>query len=61
MSLDKKIKANKGALFLTGFLVLLAGIVMILIWWTDVVVFFKGVVGMAVALGGLLLLYMVKE
>lgn len=61
MSLDKKIKSNKAALLVTGFAVLLAGIIMILVWWQDVVSLFKGAVGMGVALGGLLLLYMVKE
>ncbi|HPN57381.1 MAG TPA: hypothetical protein PLD92_11095 [Candidatus Omnitrophota bacterium] len=61
MSLDKKIKSNKAALLVTGFAVLIAGIIMILVWWQDVVSLFKGAVGMGVALGGLLLLYMVKE
>ncbi|HOY10744.1 MAG TPA: hypothetical protein PLB05_11825 [Candidatus Omnitrophota bacterium] len=61
MSLDKKIKSNKAALLVTGFAVLIAGIIMILVWWQDVVSLFKGAVGMGVALGGPLLLYMVKE
>ncbi|MFA5262153.1 MAG: hypothetical protein WC450_13095 [Candidatus Omnitrophota bacterium] len=61
MSLDKKIKSNKAALLASGFAVLITGIVMILVWWQDVVSLFKGAIGMGVALGGLLLLYMVKE
>ena len=61
MSLDKKIKSNKAALLVLGFTVLVAGITMVLVWWQDVVSLFKGAIGMGVALGGLLLLYMVKE
>ena len=61
MSLDKKIKSSKAALLVIGFAVLTAGIVMVLVWWPDVVSLFKGAIGMGVALGGLLLLYMVKE
>lgn len=48
-------------LFLIGSMVLIAGLTLILVWWQDVVVLFRGVIGMLVALGGLLLLYMVKE
>ncbi|HPB68645.1 MAG TPA: hypothetical protein PLT76_02915 [Candidatus Omnitrophota bacterium] len=61
MSWDKKIKSSRPALFACGFTVLIAGIAMILVWWQDVVSLFKGAIGMGVALGGLLLLYMVKE
>jgi len=61
MSLDKKIKSNKPALLIIGSLVLIAGMTMVLVWWKDVVALWRGFSGMAVALGGLLLLYMVKE
>jgi len=61
MSLDKKIKSNKALLFLTGGAVLVLGITLILVWWPDVVSFFKGLIGMTLSVGGLLLLYMIKE
>lgn len=61
MSWDKKIKESRAGLFVIGSAVLVAGICLILVWWRDVVTVFRGVGGMAVALGGLLLLYMVKE
>ncbi len=61
MTIDKKIKGNRPALFLTGSIVLIVGLVLVLVWWPDVVSFMKGFIGMAVAIGGLVLLYMVKE
>ena len=61
MSLDKKIKSNKTLLFLIGSVVLITGITFVLVWWDLVVSLFKGMIGMALALGGLFLLYMVKE
>ena len=61
MSIDKEIKSSKPLLFICGSVVLVVGITLVLVWWHDVVVLFKGVIGMALALGGLLLLYMVKE
>jgi hypothetical protein len=61
MSLDKVIKSNKVLLFLFGAILLVLGITFVLIWWGDVVRLFKGFIGMFVALGGMLLLYMVKE
>ena len=61
MSIDKKIKSSRFLLFLCGGIVLIAGMTLVLIWWTDVVSFFKGFIGMFLAVGGLLLLYMIKE
>ena len=61
MSLDKKIKSSKPLLFLIGGILLIAGITVILVWWQEVVVLFRGAFGMLLALGGLFLLYMVKE
>lgn len=54
----KKVSTN--ALFALGVAVLLSGIVMILAWWPDVVSFFKGFLGIAVAVGGLLMMYVKK-
>ncbi|MCK5214292.1 MAG: hypothetical protein KAR05_02935 [Candidatus Omnitrophica bacterium] len=61
MSLDKTIKSNKPLLFIIGFTVLILGIALILVWWRDVASLFRGAISMFVALGGMLLLYMVKE
>ncbi len=61
MTLDKKIKSSKPALLILGSVVLIAGMTMVLVWWKDVVALWRGFSGMAVALIGLLLLYMVKE
>ncbi len=61
MSLDKTIRSRKPLLFALGAGVLVLGVTLILVWWPDVVVLFRGAVGALLALGGLLLLYMVKE
>ena len=60
---DEKDKENyphflKG---LGGVFVLILGITMVLIWWADVVSLFKGFLGMAVALAGMLVLYSLKK
>ena len=39
-----------------GFLVVL-GMTLVLCWWADVLAFFRGFLGMALAVGGLLVLY----
>jgi len=61
MGLDKKIKESKLALLLGGLGFMILGIVLVLVWWQDVVSLFRGFIGVFIALGGLLLLYMVKE
>ena len=57
----KQAKAKKILLFLCGIVILVFGIVLILKWWTYVGVLFKGVIGMIVALTGLVLLGMAKD
>ncbi|VAW19829.1 hypothetical protein MNBD_BACTEROID05-711 [hydrothermal vent metagenome] len=58
-----KAKKNDGykkfVKFLGGCFVLVLGITLILCWWSDVIVFFKGITGMLLAGGGLLTLYLV--
>lgn len=61
MGLDKKIKESKLALLLGGLGFMILGIVLVLVWWQDVVSLFRGFIGVFIALGGLLILYMVKE
>jgi len=46
---------------LTGIVVLLAGVTLILVWWPDVAALFRGFIGMALALAGLLVLYSTSQ
>lgn len=52
-----KARFPKLILYLVGSAVLVFGIALVLRWWTDVVVLFRAVLGMALALAGLLILY----
>ena len=61
MSIDKKIKSSKSLLFILGSFVLILGTILILLWWQDVVILFRGIFGILLALGGMFVLYMVKE
>ncbi len=61
MSIDKKIKSSKPLLFILGSFVLILGTILILLWWQDVVILFRGIFGILLALGGMFVLYMVKE
>ena len=61
MGIDKRIKESKLALFLSGGMFLVLGLTLVLIWWHDVVSLFRGFIGVLIALGGLMILYMVKE
>jgi hypothetical protein len=54
-------KMNKWVLFAGGSVCLVIGIALILLWWSDVVGFFRAVGALLLALGGLVLLYMVKD
>ena len=47
--------------FLVGIFILILGITLILVWWKDVAALFRGVAGMILALGGLLVLYSVSS
>ena len=55
------IKSKKFFLFILGGGCLIAGISFILLWWPDVVSLFKAGGALSLALGGMLLLYMIKE
>jgi len=46
---------------ITGVCALILGIALILLWWPQVVDLFKGVIGMILALVGLVILYMVRR
>ena len=47
--------------FLAGGVILILGVTLILVWWADVVSLFKGALGIGLALGGLVMLYMVNK
>jgi len=58
---NQKSTYKKFLMFLVGFFVLILGITLILAWWQDVVILFKGAIGMILALGGLLALYTLNK
>ena len=62
MAKDSQKSAYKRfVMFVVGFLILILGITLILAWWEDVVMLFKGAIGMLLALGGLLALYTLNK
>ncbi|MDP2653714.1 MAG: hypothetical protein Q8Q08_06745 [Candidatus Omnitrophota bacterium] len=61
MSIDKTVKSSKALLFLIGGCFVILGITLTLVWWNDVVLIFRGLIGILIAVGGMLVLYMVKE
>ena len=52
---------KKLALTVPGIFLVIIGSTLILAWWPDVVSFFRGIVGMALAVSGLLVLYSVSK
>lgn len=52
---------KKFILFAVGFFILALGTTLILVWWKDLVVLFKGAVGFILALAGLFMLYAVNK
>ncbi len=59
-SKNKK-RSNNYVLVVLGVGMLVAGIVMVLTWWPDVIRLFRGFIGMAMAVAGLVVLYLIKE
>lgn len=58
MSAQKKPKAF---FYLIGWALVVGGISLILLWWPEVVLLFKAVIGMILAFAGLLILYFQKQ
>ena len=52
---------KKFILACAGMFILVLGVRLILVWWADVLVFFRGVIGMSLAFIGLLILYFLKQ
>lgn len=61
MGSSGKVKTGQGVFFLAGGMLTVIGISLVLAWWQDVVILFRGVVGIVVALTGLVMMYLVKE
>ncbi len=52
---------KKLGLSVVGIACLIVGITLVLAWWPEVVRLFQGVAGMALAVGGLVVLALIKE
>lgn len=61
MNKQTKNKSKQAMMAAVGVFVLLLGISLVLTWWRDVVVLFRGVIGMILAVAGLLVLYSIKK
>jgi hypothetical protein len=62
MTNEKKAKHYKNfVLFVAGIFILLLGVTLILVWWKDAVMLFKGSVGMILALAGLFMVYAMSK
>ena len=57
----KKNKSTKFPFLIGGIISLVVGITLVLVCWEDVVLFFRGVTGMVLAIGGLVLMVLAKE
>lgn len=51
---------KKFLMYLTAVVILLLGITLILVWWESVVNLFRGFLGLAFALSGLIMLYILN-
>lgn len=47
--------------FPLGCILLIAGVTLILVWWQDLVIIFRGVIGFIIALAGLFILYLAGQ
>ncbi|OGW96260.1 MAG: hypothetical protein A2Z81_05595 [Omnitrophica WOR_2 bacterium GWA2_45_18] len=61
MSKSKPSAYKKIVVGLGGIFILIAGLTLILLFWKDVVIIFKGTIGMILALAGLLMLYALNQ
>ncbi len=58
---SQKDSYKKFILFGIGFFILVLGVTLVLVWWEDVVVLFKGAIGIILALAGAFTLYAVNK
>ena len=61
MSEEQKTNYKKFLNFVIGFFLLVLGITLVLACWNEVVIFFKGIIGMILAMAGLLVLYTLNK
>ncbi len=47
--------------FPLGCVLLIIGIILILVWWQDLLVIFRGVAGFIIAISGLFILYLIGQ
>ena len=60
------VKAERSAyknfiIYLTGFFILIVGVTLTLIWWDDFMGILRGVVGITLAMAGLIMLYVLNK
>lgn len=58
---ESKNSYKKFLFFLGGSIVLILGMTLILSWFDEVVIFFKGIIGVILALAGLFTLYAISK
>ncbi len=62
MSLKNQNQGYKKFLFiLAGGVALILGVTLVLAWWKEAVIFFKGAAGMTLAVAGLVILYFLQQ
>ena len=52
---------NKIPLNILAIILLVGGVSLILLWWKDIVIFFRAIAGIGLALAGLLIMYFQKH
>ena len=57
----KRKKISKSVQYMAGGMILILGVALILTWWQDVEILFKGSIGIVIALSGLILLSMANN
>jgi uncharacterized membrane protein len=57
--MDRRFK--HGQLFVIGVALLVLGVTLILAWWDDLIILFRGGMGFVLALIGLFVLYNIKD
>lgn len=60
-SFKERIDMKKIILFLLGLCVLIAGVSCVLLFWKDVVILFKGLIGGILAVGGLAMMSVARD
>ena len=58
---QQKESSKRFLMVLGGSFVLILGITLVLAWWQYVVMLFKGLIGMVLALAGLVMLYVLSK